>query len=158
MTENYWSRTDLAYLAGIIDGEGCFSIYSGGPREFQLRVYVVNTNKDLIDWLQDTFGGLVYSRNSTKNPHWRTKYEWVLDGKMTEHLIPKVQPYLIIKGDQASLGLRFRKTFKNKKRPRFTKMDDQLLAERLFCYQEMKRLNNPPNNNATPLALVALAP
>jgi hypothetical protein len=54
--------TDLAYLAGLFDGEGSISVV--GPSHTQLRIGM--TDKEVIDWVAQ-FGGSVYrDRRSTK--------------------------------------------------------------------------------------------
>lgn len=96
-----------AYLAGIIDGEG--TIYAQRIRgKFNVRVYVVNTDVRLIRWLEQNFGGLVYSRTSKLNPNWKTKWEWVVEKAGTTKILSLVLPYLIIKREQAELGLELR--------------------------------------------------
>lgn len=63
-----WTDTQIAYLAGIIDGEGCFCIQRPGGKTHTLRLFVMNTFKPLIDYLYKTYGGYQYSRKK-KNPH-----------------------------------------------------------------------------------------
>ena len=69
----------IIYLAGIMDGEGTFNIghHNKSSRHLNSRIYVVNTDERLINWLHTHFGGLIYSRNSKGNPHWKTKFEWI---------------------------------------------------------------------------------
>jgi hypothetical protein len=40
-----WTDTQLSYLAGIIDGEGCFCIQRPGGKSHTLRLFVMNTIK-----------------------------------------------------------------------------------------------------------------
>lgn len=127
---------DIAYLAGIIDGEGTIYIGFDKTRGYHLRFYVVNTDKRLIDWLKTTFGGSVYSRKSLKNPNWRRKYEWI--NVNPEDMLPEILPFLKIKKEQAMLAIKFRKTFVKKKH-RLTEETKLLRAE---CYKQMKKLNN----------------
>lgn len=117
---------DLAYLAGIIDGEGTIGIYyHKGRNSYRVKIYVVNTYKPLIDWLGSVFGGFVYKRNHTK---WKTRYEWHL-GENAMELLKSLIPYLKIKKDQAILALGFRENFKRKE-------------DRQGYYLKMRQLNN----------------
>ena len=50
------SETQKAYLAGIVDGEGCISFCKIGSFLY-LGVSVANTNKPLINWLRTNLGG-----------------------------------------------------------------------------------------------------
>ena len=52
---------DIAYTAGIVDGEGTITICvwkkDNGKTFPYAIVQIFNTNYDLIDWLYSTFGG-----------------------------------------------------------------------------------------------------
>ena len=146
------TKLEYAYLAGIMDGEGTFGIYrSKDGRNHHLRCYVVNTDPKLITWLYDTFGGLVYSRKSKKNPHWKLKYEWVLCKGETVDLVELLLPYLIIKRDQAELAIKFRTSFNNQYN-RNNPLPLSVLSFRDKCYYGMKSLNNQPEQPPIPLA------
>jgi len=129
----------ISYLAGIIDGEGTINIYKGkrSRSEYNLRFYVVNTDKRMIEWLKANFGGLVYSRKSKEHPDWRKKWEWVLDKKQVDLILKDIIPFLQIKKEQANLALKFRKTIGNR-----TRISNSILRKREQYYQDMKQLNN----------------
>lgn len=103
---------DLAYLAGIIDGEGTVSIYKGHNTNkygedkvyYSIRIYVSGTDARLITWLQDTFGGKVTSR-TRKNDKWRDEYKWTLAGVDAVMLLRDVEPLLLLKREQAKIIL-----------------------------------------------------
>jgi len=78
---------DLAYAAGLFDGEGCVTLRGNGKDAVALQV-VVSMYGDLCDWLQDRFGGGVYENGSTCP-------RWVLTGK-------KCEPSLSIMGKHVS--------------------------------------------------------
>ena len=107
------SQTTLAYAAGILDGEGHFSIIFHRPHNrHHAIVGVMNTNKDLMEWLKSTFGGAIYHRVGPYNkPHWKDRYEWRLHQRAQEAVLPSVLPFLIIKREQAKLIIEFRRTF-----------------------------------------------
>lgn len=124
MTKEIYTRKEytiaqIAYLAGIIDGEG--SIYIGnfssnpvtGNRYYQTNMQVTNTDKPLINWLYQTFGGLISARtprqlakNSTK-PAW----VWTASGDRITHLCEIIFPYLICKKRQCEIMLKMRSTY-----------------------------------------------
>ncbi len=99
---------DVAYLAGIIDGEGCISITKPTnkcPSSIcGLVVLVANTNEPIIDWIQSTFGG---NKKAKKRNNDRAKvcYTWLLQGYAAEALLEAVLPYLRVKKVQGQLGL-----------------------------------------------------
>lgn len=87
------SKTDGAYIAGILDGEG--HIKNNGR-----RIEVVNTDKFLIDWLQSKIGGSVYKVKKTK-PHYKQAYKLYIPQRRARFLLKAIFPYLIVKKDSA---------------------------------------------------------
>ena len=103
-------KTDLAYTAGIIDGEGCIGIYprrnnKTGPRYFGLRVYVGNTNEWLIKWLWFNYGGSVLKRKVVDNC--KEQWAWALADKKAYDFLKLIVPFLHIKRPHAELALKF---------------------------------------------------
>jgi len=100
------------YLAGIIDGEGCFHIArirpGGTPRiAHRLDIHVTTTSLVLAKWLVSNFGGKYY-HIPMQNRNWRDAYRWQPSGKKNkEILILGVLPYLQIKKDLAGICLEF---------------------------------------------------
>jgi LAGLIDADG endonuclease len=133
-----WNDVQLSYLAGIMDGEGTFNI-GLTKNKFNSRMYVVNTDERLIHWLKNTFGGLTYTRNSLKNPHWKTKYEWIIEKAQIDPICKLIIPFLIIKKEQAELMVKFRTTFIKGKRPDLT---EEIRSFRTKCFENMKKLNH----------------
>lgn len=113
-----YKETDLAYLAGIIDGEGSIYIgnFSCNPITklpyYQTNIQVTNTDEGLIKWLQDTFGGLVNNKckENTDRPR-RKAFVWTVSGERLTHLCELIMPYLICKKRQAEIMLKMRATF-----------------------------------------------
>lgn len=118
---------DFVYAAGFFDGEGCVYVttlkhkhYLGGVTLY-LALAVGNTNKAVLEWLQETFGGKLYlhKRVERRKPYWR----WQLDRAHTTSFLKGVLPYLKIKQEQALLAIEFqsykfhkgRKTFKRER-------------------------------------------
>ena len=111
---NYVADVDWARLAAFIDGEGTISINeSGKPRKahwtprISLQVMVTGTSVALMNWLQSTFGGTVYSVKANgfgKRPIWR----WQLNEKQAESILSRCRSFIIIKKEQANVALEFR--------------------------------------------------
>jgi hypothetical protein len=107
---------ELAYLAGIIDGEGYIGIDScykrkGRQSTHQLRVGVVNTSPELIMWLKETFGGSWSKREKPMSEKHSQCYQWRAEAKIAENILRLVVPFLIIKCEQVRVALMFRETF-----------------------------------------------
>jgi len=131
------TKPELAYFAGIIDGEGSIAISKSGGR-YDARLYVVNTRPELIKWIKDRFGGLSYVRPD-KNGKWRTRYQWAMalnprNGILLEQLVP----FLVIKGGHAKNALLFIKTMKG----RGVRVTEEIKAEREKLYIANKELTN----------------
>jgi len=135
-----WNIKQLAYLAGIIDADGCISIGRTGKlprRDFNVRMYVMCTDKNLINWLHQTFGGLTYSRKR-ENIKWKIRYEWFAERKTLDILLPKLIPFLIIKKDRAKIAFEFRKTFAKRQSP----LPKDVRTFREKCFHKLKSLNS----------------
>tara|TARA_R110002020_G_scaffold168090_1_gene356764 strand:+ start:18350 stop:18742 length:393 start_codon:yes stop_codon:yes gene_type:complete len=98
MTGHKHTDIGLAYLAGYIDGEGCFTVSSG------TRIAVSNTYIPGLLKMQERWGGSV-RRMSGTNPNARTGWQWQLGGENCRHLLRLLLPYLKEKRDQAELVL-----------------------------------------------------
>jgi len=146
----------LAYLAGIVDGEGSLCIYRVNPAKynryqspnFRSVLNISNTKKELFDWIEENFGNLnkskkhrrsMFKKNST---HERWIYEWVVQGHRLVDICTQLLPYLVLKKRQAELILEFRKTYENQKGfGAHTPLDIDTISIREDIRVEMCRLN-----------------
>ncbi len=100
----------IAYLAGIIDGEGCIlihrSINDKGYIGYTLEVGVRNTDGRLIDWLKNNYGGTVKVSSRGNSKH-KTCYDWRLFNQKAISLLLLILPYLIVKKEQIEVALKF---------------------------------------------------
>jgi hypothetical protein len=118
-TPKEYTIAQIAYLAGIIDGEG--SIYIGnfssnpktGTLHYQTNMEVTNTDKGLVDWLIKNFGGRVniYTAKQTPKNSRKAVYRWIASGELLTHLCHLLLPYVIIKKRQCEIMIEMRKTF-----------------------------------------------
>jgi len=136
--------TKLAYFAGIIDSEGGVTItYFPSRKNHRIRMYVVNTKKDLMDWLKTNIGGYVYEvkRTSHKNPKWKTKYEWhFLPSRDSVNILKDVLPYLVIKKQQVEICIKFISTFQELGKN--CRLSPEQFNLRESLRQELKKLNS----------------
>jgi len=109
-----WTKTQLAYFAGIIDGEGCICIYARTHKnktiDYFPRLQMMNTSKELLEWVTSNIGGMVVTRLS-KNPKWKTRYEWYTQRHLMDKIAPAILPYIVIKKRQIEILIEFRNTF-----------------------------------------------
>lgn len=95
---------EIAYFAGIFDGEGTIGCYAGNR-----VVSVASTTDDLIDWMMAKFpGGSIYTQpwdpEQQDGPFFHRKpvhhVRWTRMSVMAE-LLELCMPYLIVKKDKA---------------------------------------------------------
>ena len=109
--------TDLAWLAGIIDGEGCFSIFINNRNDamtpsISANLSITNSNglllnrcKEILDELQ-----IKYLYNDPKNGHQRGRKVMrvrVKNYSSLRRLIELMLPFFVGKADQARIVLEF---------------------------------------------------
>ena len=99
----------LAYIAGLVDGEGCIDIHSHqSPRRqtksYQLRLTISNTSPAPIEWLVRNVGGSVDGGRNSR----QLCYNWNVLDVNAENLLRALLPFLVVKHDQAVIGLEIR--------------------------------------------------
>lgn len=110
-------RLSWKYVAGLIDGEGCFSFdkrKNSDPRYAhhvyvspRVRVCLAANAKFLIENLHTNFGGHISHREkSGENANWQDSYEWTIAGyDRTCPFVRNIVNHLLIKREQARLVL-----------------------------------------------------
>lgn len=101
-------KGNLAYTAGIVDGEGCISISKRKIKSsiiYFLVVTIVNTNPQLVEYLHSSFGGHFRKRRQYKL--YRPVYCWQVSSKSAGEFLKLLFPYLLLKKPQAELAFRF---------------------------------------------------
>jgi hypothetical protein len=105
------SDTALAYIAGIIDGEGCITISRHRTKNLQREYYHLSLRVKMVDskaisFIVAKFGGKIYSV-STSQYNRRQSVDWVVTGDDAKRILLLIKPYLLIKIEQAEIGLLF---------------------------------------------------
>jgi len=103
----------VAYIAGIIDGEGCITIcrrkikrLKTGNWYYEPQVIISNTYRGLLDFCVEYYGGWIATLRKCKREH-TTAYQWKTTGDEMRSLLKDVLPYLIVKKRQARVVLSF---------------------------------------------------
>jgi len=105
----------LAYLAGIIDGEGWITIIRGGNAKgrrkyaYQILLGCSMTRPEVVQLLRSTFQGtiaLTAPRNEKHSPQFR----WEVRSQQAAGAIKMLRPFLILKTKQADLALAIQET------------------------------------------------
>ncbi len=81
----------VAYLAGLVDGEGCLKIEKWGT----IRLSIGMTDKKTIDWVYNNFGG---TKTDQKTASGKPFYVWRMNqGKDLFYLLLLLIPFLVNK-------------------------------------------------------------
>ena len=135
-------RLSWKYIAGLLDGEGCFDFqcinnkqYPGRPYITpRVRITMTEPAKNIIEQLKLQFGGHVEVR-VPQNKVWSTAYTWAINGKRARPFLQNVKNHLILKKEQAKLQIY---------------MIDNLMGKwitddvRRFLKDELKAMKNDP--------------
>jgi hypothetical protein len=121
---------ELAYTAGLLDGEGCLSLASRnvdiGRRWVKVVCEINNTKPEVLFWIVSL---LDYGRVYEKPRKYGKTYTLCFNATESRKLIPRLQPYLIIKQEQAKLLVEYFEvidTMKNTKDPKRKELVDAI--------------------------------
>ena len=100
------SEWQKAYVAGLLDGEGCITIVKDySKNRCWLRVYIAQCarqNQTLFE-VQKMFGGNVYIADRKNGEHWR----WYLTDTKAHNFLLQIRDYLYIKKFQTEIAITF---------------------------------------------------
>lgn len=153
--------TDLAYAAGIIDGEGCIFIDKQNPSpkgrgktpRYAVRVAVAMCDPEVCEWLQERWPGFLTRVEMAKyNPKARPSFRWIIVAEKAVNFLEDVFPFLKIRHHQARIAIRYQKEYRRKSTPikrgsrgRFAKgnglQSEEQVAEKESLKSQISRLN-----------------
>lgn len=133
----------LAYMAGLIDGEGYIGIKKDlikgrakNPAYYE-RMSIANLNKPMIDMFFNLFscGNIQLHKPSkiSKRGYW----SWEITNRKATVVIQQLYPYLMVKKPEADLVL---KLSKNKEKKYFL-LPEEIVKYRESLYQDIKTLH-----------------
>ena len=96
---------NINYLAGYFDGEGCISMSRYQNYNLCCRVASVNPAIPLL--FRDAFEGWICYYKGRKEGH-RDQVVWSISGKKVTSFLKRILPYLIIKKEEALIGVEYR--------------------------------------------------
>ena len=149
---------NFAYLAGYIDGDGCFYIDTVKaktgiyPIVHRTILKFASVDESIMKWLHEFLGIHYWEKVVSKNRQHlnrRTVYESNVTGECLDKLLPRLLPYLRIKKQHCEIMLRMRKTYelpeKGIIRPKLTlkQFDVRCECHRLLSSINTHKLINP---------------
>jgi aromatic ring-cleaving dioxygenase len=144
------SEHDIIYLAGFIDGDGCFFIgkfkTKKGTTHYHTQLNLTNTNKEVIEWIREKFGGSSWKQvrhhGGKLRPYEREVYQVNVTGENLTILIECIIPHLIVKKPQAEIMLRMRRTYCRNRSRGSAAVSDVDNAIRQECYEAIRKINS----------------
>ena len=129
-------KTDLAYAAGIIDGEGCIYIdhwkdlRRPGTINYLLRIQVAMVDKEVPYWLEGKFGGTTWLVEKSKydGSNRKNQLVWKISNKQAIDFLSLIKPFIQVKYRQIEIAEEFDKTVLRDK----SKGRDYTTKERLY--------------------------
>lgn len=142
------TKTDLAYTAGIIDGEGSIRIqkhrrvdyYQG--HHYCMVVAVCMCDMAVPTWLHLKFGGSLNSYKGRKQGYKR-EYHWTITTKNAKKFLELILPYLKQKQGQARVAIEFQE-MKSAQRGQYHKYNHKpiaLLEAEAILAKKVRKLN-----------------
>lgn len=134
--------TELAYIAGVIDGEGTIGIYRLRSTGYQMKVCISNCSRPLLVWIRERVGGALV-RVAKETPRKRESWQLVVSQYQAAPLLLDCRDYLQVKRPQADLAVRYMEEYKPASG---TSPTEQQVARRRWYWDETRRLNRrgPP--------------
>lgn len=105
--------SNLAWAAGLFDGEGCIFIsrqtrISRPSVGYALKTSVSMVHLPTLERLRDVVGaGNVYGHRSGRNPRSRQSWQWCAYNKRAMLVLRLLRPFLTTKAKEADLALRY---------------------------------------------------
>jgi len=139
-------NTQLAYIAGLMDGEGSIIIRydyiktKSGYRKhgFSLIVQVAMVDdSNVLQWLSESFGGSLYLHRDKRKSYWRDITKWHIATNQALSFLEAILPFLRLKYAQAKLAIEFQ-SYKKDRRTSHRSESESLLEEQQ--YHLMKKL------------------
>jgi hypothetical protein len=98
-------KSEAAWLAGVIDGEGSIGLYDYGREGRRAMIQLANTNKSFVDRARELIGcGSGINRSQWHKSHKGRKVMFMYSLKGSNrcyHLLKQIVPFLIIKRQKA---------------------------------------------------------
>ena len=133
---NKATNTEIAYLAGFIDGEGCFKINKTQGASLE----ITQCNLEILQKLKSTFKIGRVRKCIRQKPIHKQRWIWAISGKNDlEPLLTELLPYLIIKREQARLLLEYLRTFSRYKG--YGHLPLYIKNKRIELYRKVRKLN-----------------
>lgn len=100
-------ETTKAYVAGLIDAEGCYTlskhIRPEGYAMYDPLIRFTTSHLPTAKWVKENFGGY-FSTKNWKNDQWKTYHQWRIGNDIeASRFLTLIQPYIWMKTPEADI-------------------------------------------------------
>lgn len=99
------SETEMAYFAGLFDGEGCV-LLGKSQAGYGIQAHINITYIPNLERLRNIFGGSITLHKKRAANH-KQLYEWFISGRNVHDFLQTILPYLSEKKPQAELSIQY---------------------------------------------------
>lgn len=137
-------QIDYAYLAGLVDADGCIqinrrkSIKNGNS--YSLCLSVSQCSEQIPFYLLRKFGGNIYEGKKYKENS-RAMFRWSIWAIKAKNLLINLEPYLVLKKERAKVAIEFQNTILLKGYNSHGKITEEIAEARKKLYKDMKDMN-----------------
>ena len=86
---------EKAYIAGLLDGEGCVTLLRQHRGANRVPVVSISNNyRELLDPLKQQYGGSISAKRPA-NPNHKINYDWKLVGRKAISFLTDILPYML---------------------------------------------------------------
>ncbi len=132
---------ELAYIAGLLDGEGCITIVKGHHKrlhsnwspEYALRISVTNQFIPALEYIKSATGLGSIHRDRGKT------FKWLISCQQAMEFLKVLKPHLLIKAKQADVAIKFQSLLSVWRHPVLT---DAQKLERANLKLDIMKLNH----------------
>ena len=141
----YHKDADLAYLAGLIDGEGCIRVgkfkNSAGALRYRASCVIAMTDGRPLKWVKNNFGGGLYVDRKLRHRCSKVCHSWMINAQSAATILRQCLPFLKVKHRQARLLIEFAATLRTNNERRHRRMPAKLLETRKRLADRSTALN-----------------
>ena len=137
---------DIAYAAGIIDGEGCIYTRVYTPKRDKdgistlLKLQVTMCSETVVAWFAEKFGGDVFVQQPP-SANLRVRFTWQINGRLVGKILEPILPYLKEKKQRAILAIELSKLLAESKPGRGRKVPKDQMSRRFEIATTIKEFN-----------------
>lgn len=139
------TETELAYIAGIVDGEGYIGFNKRKNGTLSLRITVTNTNLEILEWLESRFGGSVQKHMQPQGNR-KESYIWTVAALLACDFLKHIRKYMRIKARQADLAIIFSAIRAERGNVGKELLSEDDYAREAFIHQQITILNKRGTN------------